>query len=324
MADRGKAEVAYYDEAEATLDKQPEVYNDFTYDNEADGGIVELLDSVMKKYNDLTDHIQDLYTQYQELQAKYDKFTNFNQSMEDIHARMEASREAMGGRITTIISTAKQALEEHVQEDTSLMDDLEAINDILGIQNDDDWNQSSASFVSGSGVVSDNVSKNPTEGDTSADGSTGAAQTGGGNNAGEAVNDVIAGKYGTGEERKEALKQAGYDPDQVQDLVNRKLKGEDISTYPGETSKEIPATTGPEKAGTISDPGYEVSGTNTTTTTTTTTDTKPADTTTTTNNTTGSKDTGSGTSNLGPLPDPIGDGTSEEAKKTAEMLKSVQ
>ena len=33
--------------------------------------------------------------------------------------------------------------------------------------------------------------------------------------------DVIAGKYGNGEDRKRALRDAGYDPGEVQRIVNR-------------------------------------------------------------------------------------------------------
>lgn len=37
------------------------------------------------------------------------------------------------------------------------------------------------------------------------------------------VADVIAGKYGNGQERKEKLKKAGYDPDKVQEAVNKMI-----------------------------------------------------------------------------------------------------
>lgn len=40
----------------------------------------------------------------------------------------------------------------------------------------------------------------------------------------QAAADVIDGRYGVGEQRKTALKQAGFDPEKVQDLVNRALK----------------------------------------------------------------------------------------------------
>ena len=40
-----------------------------------------------------------------------------------------------------------------------------------------------------------------------------------------AVQDVINGKYGNGNERRNALAEAGYDPDEIQDLVNDVLNG---------------------------------------------------------------------------------------------------
>ncbi|MBB3171815.1 endolysin-like domain-containing protein [Parvibacter caecicola] len=43
----------------------------------------------------------------------------------------------------------------------------------------------------------------------------------------QAVADVIAGKYGNGQERREKLKAAGFDPDEVQAAVNRALTAEE-------------------------------------------------------------------------------------------------
>ena len=38
------------------------------------------------------------------------------------------------------------------------------------------------------------------------------------------VAEVIAGKYGNGDERKQKLKAAGFDPAMIQQLVNQKLR----------------------------------------------------------------------------------------------------
>lgn len=43
------------------------------------------------------------------------------------------------------------------------------------------------------------------------------------NNYNKVVKDVIAGKYGNGQERKDKLTKAGYDPDIIQKLVNNAL-----------------------------------------------------------------------------------------------------
>lgn len=153
MADRGNAEVAYYDEAEATLEKQPEVYTDFTYDNETDGGIITLFDETIKKVDALKEDVASLETQYGELKAKYDKFTNFNETMDGIIRRMNVSLDAMEGKVTNVITTAQNAVEDHMSTDATLMSDLEQLNDMLGISNGDDWNQSGASFRSGAAAT---------------------------------------------------------------------------------------------------------------------------------------------------------------------------
>lgn len=44
-------------------------------------------------------------------------------------------------------------------------------------------------------------------------------------NLSEIVGEVLAGKWGNGEDRKKRLRDAGYDPDQVQIQVNRRLAG---------------------------------------------------------------------------------------------------
>ena len=53
------------------------------------------------------------------------------------------------------------------------------------------------------------------------------------------VNDVIAGKYGNGDTRTKKLKEAGYDPTEVQAAVNKKLSASNSST----TTNKKPATT---------------------------------------------------------------------------------
>lgn len=45
------------------------------------------------------------------------------------------------------------------------------------------------------------------------------------NNLEKIVNEVIAGKWGNGKERKEKLTKAGYDYETIRQLVNKKLKG---------------------------------------------------------------------------------------------------
>ena len=61
-------------------------------------------------------------------------------------------------------------------------------------------------------------------GGSASSGSSESAPSGKKSNA-EIADEVIAGKWGNGEDRKAKLKAAGYDPDTIQELVNSKLKG---------------------------------------------------------------------------------------------------
>ena len=153
MASRGNAEVAYYDEAEATLAKEAQAFDGFVYDNETDGGILSLFDEIKNKMDTLRGDVEGLHGQYTQLQALYDTFTNFNETMDGIIRRMNVSLDAMEGKVTNVITTAQNAVEDHMSTDATLMSDLEQLNDMLGISNGDDWNQSGASFRSGAAAT---------------------------------------------------------------------------------------------------------------------------------------------------------------------------
>ena len=47
----------------------------------------------------------------------------------------------------------------------------------------------------------------------------------------EIANEVIAGKWGVGDTRKQALTNAGYDYNTIQDLVNKKMGASTVQTY---------------------------------------------------------------------------------------------
>ncbi len=59
------------------------------------------------------------------------------------------------------------------------------------------------------------------------------------------ADEVIQGKWGTGDARKAALEAAGYDPNKVQDIVNQKIKG----TYKEEISASADVIVGSDTTG---------------------------------------------------------------------------
>ncbi len=149
MASRGNAEVAYYDEAEAKLEKTPQTYQDFQYDNATDGGILALFDEAKAKIKTVREDVEGVKGTYTQLQELYDEFTNFNDTMNQIAKAMEGKVNTIEQLFTNVVDTARQAVESHQKVDETLMADLEQLNDMLGIDNGDEWSQSSANFVSG-------------------------------------------------------------------------------------------------------------------------------------------------------------------------------
>lgn len=55
----------------------------------------------------------------------------------------------------------------------------------------------------------------------------------------ELANEVIAGKWGNGADRKTRLTNAGYDFSAIQDIVNKKLLGNNTNTKPSKTIEEL-------------------------------------------------------------------------------------
>ena len=149
MASRGNAEVAYYDEAEATSEKTPQTYDGFTYDNATDGGILALFEEVKQKLSTVKSDVETLHGEYGKLQNLYDEFTNFNETMDKIIKTMNSNVDNIDKYFNGIVDTARQAVEEHQKTDETLMSDLEQLNEMLGIDNGPDYSQSGASFISG-------------------------------------------------------------------------------------------------------------------------------------------------------------------------------
>lgn len=86
--------------------------------------------------------------------------------------------------------------------------------------------------------------KKALSGDSTSSGSSESAPSGKKSNS-EIADEVIAGKWGNGDDRKARLKAAGYDSDAIQALVNSKLKGGSSSASkpsPGVSSDAVTAT----------------------------------------------------------------------------------
>ena len=124
-------EVAYYDKGEAGLEKVPKTFQNFTYDNQTDGGILNLLNEVNTKIGQIEGDIQNLQNNYSTLIAKYEKFSNYDQTMKRITQTMTNNIAAIKKSYNNVVKTATQAINEHMSTDSSLMGDLDQLNRLL-------------------------------------------------------------------------------------------------------------------------------------------------------------------------------------------------
>lgn len=125
------ANVAHYDDNEARMEKEPNVFQEFCYDNQSDEGVLSIFNQMINKLDTLKNDIADLNQKYVQLEGKYEQFTNFNEEMETIIKRMENSSDVMNTRIQNIIKDATAIVEEKMQTDATFMGDVEQLNNML-------------------------------------------------------------------------------------------------------------------------------------------------------------------------------------------------
>ena len=281
------ADVVTWNESEASLEKEAKVYNDFTYDTETDSGILNKLDEVSKIMDSIQEDVNDISTKYTELQALYNTFTNFNDNMDDNKSKLQMSIDTIRMSYNSLVENMDTQIEELQKNDEELMTDLENINDLLTTtENNDDSSKSSKENTSNDNSESNNQTEEQSK-DQSKDEQNNSDQqqkeqakeeqqkeqskeeqqkeqaksddnaskkenpTANGEDLDKVVNDVINGKYGAGDNRKEALEKAGYDSSQVQQLVNEKLTGKKSSnTQSNSSSNSSSASTSTAATGT--------------------------------------------------------------------------
>ena len=203
-----------YNSQEAKLEKKPTTYQGFTYDTETDGGCLNKFEEVSKLILEVSNDVEELGNKYTSLQAKYDKFTDFNDKMNSNKNSLRSSVDNIKKGFDSITQNLNKQVTALQANDASLMTDLESIAKLISNSKDQDK------------TISDSRNKN--DGSSSSSGKSDEDKA-------KAVNDVISGKYGTGDERKEALRKAGFDPNEIQKMVNDKLNGGGSSSNSGKT-----------------------------------------------------------------------------------------
>ncbi len=124
-------EVANYDKGESSLEKTPQTFQNFTYDNSSNGGVLNKLSEIEKKINEIKGDIQNLSTDYKDLIRKYEKFSNYESTMNTIINTMSNNIDVINKSYNNVVKTATQAINEHMSTDSTLMSDLDQLNRLL-------------------------------------------------------------------------------------------------------------------------------------------------------------------------------------------------
>ena len=149
-------QVAHYDEAEFKLDKTPQTFNDFTYDEQTDGGVSAVFDEIKKKIKDLDSDIKDLSSKYKEAVKKYDKFSNFEDLMNSVVIQMSMYNQFLTNSSDTLVAYAEQAVQAAKQQDETFMGNLGNVTSAI-----DSAQDTGDVPASGGGSVTPNTPSSP-------------------------------------------------------------------------------------------------------------------------------------------------------------------
>ncbi len=132
-------EVASLDEANASRDKSEKVlaFDDFVYDNQTSPGILQQFDDTKSKIKEILGVVENMEGQYTELQNKYDEFTDFNTNMNSYIRSAKHFCENLEKYLDQTITLCLDKVQKAAQEDKTLLDDVETLKDMLGMEADD-------------------------------------------------------------------------------------------------------------------------------------------------------------------------------------------
>lgn len=123
-------EVGYFDVSEYNFEKRAGAYESFVYDNVTGGGIIQGFNDTQKIIDAIKTNIDDIRAFNGKLVDTYEEFTDFNEYMQQIIQSLSKNIESVDKLTSELIQSSIQAVEAHIKEDTSLMDDLENLKSL--------------------------------------------------------------------------------------------------------------------------------------------------------------------------------------------------
>jgi hypothetical protein len=240
--------VATYEQSEAVAIKEPTVFQEFTYDNESNGGVLNQFTEIDAKITEVKGFINQLSDNYKTMVEKYDAFTNLSEQMDAIITTMNSRADNVAKYFNNIITSAEQAVEEHAKTDKNLMDDLDVLQGMLatgvgteaGFKNNASLEAAFRASHNGysreefnklNDIQKEQVAKEAAKHDDKINANKEDLSRTSYDNMNkddlEAIADDIIkkGNYGNGKDRYAELEEQGYDALAVQDIVNKKMKG---------------------------------------------------------------------------------------------------
>jgi archaellum component FlaC len=113
------------------LAKEASVYNDFTYDTETDGGILTKLDEINTIIDDIDNDVKEISNCYTKLQSKYNKFTDYNESMNTSKQQLINSIKDIKTGYVGILKQLENGVLDFQENDGTFMLDLNCIRQML-------------------------------------------------------------------------------------------------------------------------------------------------------------------------------------------------
>jgi len=117
---------------EANLQKQPQVYNEFIYDTVTNGGCLAKFDEVAQLIIQINNDVADITQKYVQLQGMYNSFTDYNAVMYDNATKLSGNFAEIQQAYQLIINEMNTQIATMQQTDSTLMTDLNAIQQGLG------------------------------------------------------------------------------------------------------------------------------------------------------------------------------------------------
>ena len=213
------AENVSWNESESVMEKTPAVYNEFQYDTSTNGGCLNKLDEINTLINSINDDVGEIAANYSQLQGFYNEFTNYNDLMDSNKMLLQQSTLDIRDAYNAIIAEMQGQVAKMQEDDSTLMEDLENINSLISTGAETDG-VANADATNATVTTNDNATDNTSD--------TTAGYTGGTNSTADLAqiaDEVLQGKYGNGPAREAALRAMGVNPDDVQAIVNAKIKG---------------------------------------------------------------------------------------------------